>query len=918
MKQRRRSSAFGAALAGLALHAPLVADAQTVLDDVPADYILYISRFVDNGQTLTVETTNLSPGTDTVLHLWDAQAQNEAAFNDDGGIGLASKLTWTNTGPSRWMTIFLRAYSAATKGTAQLLIDGTQWGSDVLVGGTRRAVKCGASYTYEMSLQPNGAEHTIMLGLSNSGRMVDWNRGGGVATASRISSRADVCQIVAGAYIPGPVRVLVNDDDDEDGDGLGLALETALQTCDRGAQAGCDGIHNYRDTDRDGLPDGIEVFGIDHAWAPQLLPKWGADPRHKDVFIEVDYSMDFSDQPFQGVDTVDVQDYFDLGSAVSLQNPDGQDGVRLHFDIGTVPADPTQATLFGDWGGSNAVPVNIDYTIAPEAQRHAIRQGVFRYALVTPGDGGGQAFRPGDRLGVGVSMSNRHPRSFAHELGHSVNVAHWGHNNWGAANCKPNYPSLMNYVSTDAFSQGKLSMTINPRAIFELNGIGAGQAPSHLSANPFRFPVSNDSVDFNRDGVFAADWVRAGATWATWASCKARSRVTQDLFDAPLYGSTPVLIRRRDRLFAFWIDADQRIRYRSATHAGPSSTGSCTGGDGIDQHCMAWDAVRQVPTLQNARGLSAVTWNDDEVIVAYRSAANTIRHFRATTVIGDALAGWTPEVAVAGAVTTSEPELEVIENLVGRQRVPSLGLYWRQWPVGHYYAAFAHSPGAGFSPAEPLVHARTLQPIRGLVSPTLASRRTSAGRETCAALTAPSGQLRFYCRSAVNGRWTDLSTTMFPNGQQQYTVVKPGLSFHIHRRWQGAPIFGDVGRGQWNLALTKPLSFPDMYVSATLNGAQSTATAGAFNYLGKVGDQWTGLLTGSGVALFEDPEISALKGLWITTNHYTRVQFLPFADGTFDADLRDGDDFTIMERGICLGLQDEAHCGEPSTTVSGL
>ena len=44
-----------------------------------------------------------------------------------------------------------------------------------------------------------------------------------------------------------------------------------------------------RDTDADGLSDGVEVMGRRDAQPHQPLVLWGANRRHKDMFVEVDY-----------------------------------------------------------------------------------------------------------------------------------------------------------------------------------------------------------------------------------------------------------------------------------------------------------------------------------------------------------------------------------------------------------------------------------------------------------------------------------------------------------------------------------------------------------------------------------------------------------------------------------------------------
>ena len=47
------------------------------------------------GISYTIETGNLGPGSDTVLHLYDTDGSTELVMNDDGGEGLASQIVWT-------------------------------------------------------------------------------------------------------------------------------------------------------------------------------------------------------------------------------------------------------------------------------------------------------------------------------------------------------------------------------------------------------------------------------------------------------------------------------------------------------------------------------------------------------------------------------------------------------------------------------------------------------------------------------------------------------------------------------------------------------------------------------------------------------------------------------------------------------
>jgi hypothetical protein len=93
-----------------------------------------------------------------------------------------------------------------------------------------------------------------------------------------------------------PVRLVRNDralaGHDPDGDALGSELEKQIGTCSTTREVvgnwDCSRSVDARDTDGDGLQDGVELLGSLTGAPYQLLPRWGANPLHKDIFIEVD------------------------------------------------------------------------------------------------------------------------------------------------------------------------------------------------------------------------------------------------------------------------------------------------------------------------------------------------------------------------------------------------------------------------------------------------------------------------------------------------------------------------------------------------------------------------------------------------------------------------------------------------------
>ena len=101
------------------------------------------------------------------------------------------------------------------------------------------------------------------------------------------------------------------------------------------------------DTDGDGLSDSVEINGYDADGdgRPEVdYKKMGANPYHKDVFVEMDY-MPGELASEEELDRI-VQSFADL----NVTNPDGRAGVNLHLDAGS--ARSAKYNL----GGGNQVP----------------------------------------------------------------------------------------------------------------------------------------------------------------------------------------------------------------------------------------------------------------------------------------------------------------------------------------------------------------------------------------------------------------------------------------------------------------------------------------------------------------------------------------------------------------------------------
>ena len=102
-------------------------------------------------------------------------------------------------------------------------------------------------------------------------------------------------------------------------------------TNDDGADRNPDWQRLDPDTDGDALPDSWEEDGIDvdGDGTPELdLPAMGADPDHKDIFVEVDFTAGHR------IDDANIDAVTTAFAAAPVGNPDGEQGITLHVDNG--------------------------------------------------------------------------------------------------------------------------------------------------------------------------------------------------------------------------------------------------------------------------------------------------------------------------------------------------------------------------------------------------------------------------------------------------------------------------------------------------------------------------------------------------------------------------------------------------------
>ncbi|MCB9730868.1 MAG: hypothetical protein H6746_20520 [Deltaproteobacteria bacterium] len=357
------------------------------------------------------ETTALTGSADPVLHLLrddGAGVWTQVAFNDDYG-NLNSRLSYTNPSASTNFLLVLRAFNSPSSGACDLKKDGIVQHASAPVGGWFTAAST-FIFTSGDELRtvftPGGSEVPGLLVKFSSYYLPSGvalaNAPGGAAVLAlsgneshflvgtpQVLDASGYHELRAGAAV-----VMANDvASDADGDGIGDALEAQLGTC--GTLTGCGyNAESGLDTDRDGLFDGEEVFGV-----AGMLPggvddlpfaRWGASPLKKDVFLEVDWLTSFGgpvspgDSPFEwmrqhptspiGPWTGTVEAWVDkarepylAAPADHVKNPDGTDGIEVHFDLGVDPLVATDEAKFGAWSSGAPHALAADFVVKVSA-----------------------------------------------------------------------------------------------------------------------------------------------------------------------------------------------------------------------------------------------------------------------------------------------------------------------------------------------------------------------------------------------------------------------------------------------------------------------------------------------------------------------------------------------------------------------
>jgi len=284
-------------------------------------------------------------------------------------------------------------------------------------------------------------------------------------------------------------------------------------TDNAGLQSQCSAIVDVKvDSDGDGLPDDWEINGYTFNGVFVDLPAMGANPDHKDIFVEIDYMT--GHRPRQAAIDI-VRDAFARvpNNLFAIPNPDGADGITLHVNIDDEfpHADQLGTNSSGNYNWtefdnvkfshfSEALSLSHHYCLfihnGPIDPQGRPNSGVARGIpssdfIVSLG-----SFSSGSFLGVPFGeggTTNDQAGTFMHELGHNLGLQHGGFESF--PNYKPNYLSVMNYTfqlgglrinGSSAFDYSRLELPqLNESNLDENIGLNGGTGINNYGTSWF-------------------------------------------------------------------------------------------------------------------------------------------------------------------------------------------------------------------------------------------------------------------------------------------------------------------------------------------------------------------------------------------------------------------------------------------------
>jgi outer membrane protein assembly factor BamB len=340
------------------------------------------------------------------------------------------------------------------------------------------------------------------------------------------------------------------------------------------------------DTDGDGLFDGWEATALDpgnNCGDLSLdLPGLGANPLHKDIFLEIDYmdcTMEGGDCPEGDVHTHKPNDdalkiVKEAFANAPVDNPDGKPGITLHINVSNAISHKNSTSFIPEplFDILETEFDEIKKTNFPADHKQAFHYALFAHAIFGTSGTTGIAERPGNdlmvtlgaRFGQTGTISDQ-AGTLMHELGHNLGFRHGGADNKGN---KPNYLSVMNYFfqvrgiqshvpgtpPTTRFDYSKEALPIlDEERLDEFLGIRNGDDLTQYfcpgSPSIAYIARGNDEIDWNCNGMIDINDVEADinndnlenklAGYDDWATLVYRFQDTPEFADGVRENVTP-------------------------------------------------------------------------------------------------------------------------------------------------------------------------------------------------------------------------------------------------------------------------------------------------------------------------------------------------------------------------------------------
>ena len=279
-------------------------------------------------------------------------------------------------------------------------------------------------------------------------------------------------------------------------------------------------INSCLDSDGDALCDSWEIDGIDGDGDGEPDFKLeGADPEHKDIYVEVDWMQGHQPDPralllVQDSFNKAPKNYLNPDGKEEYLNPDGKPGITLHIQVDPkmlvgndgqpIPHQPftTEAQFITFYKKNFGTVDERNNPAVLAAKKEAYHWAVFAHRF---GDdefgksGTGSLWGNIFMVSVGRGIWEGTPKheegspkeqagSFMHELGHNLGLGHGGQKpvsrELDNVNCKPNYLSVMSYSRQFDYNGNWFSeidpgldysrvayMDLNERSLYENDGI---------------------------------------------------------------------------------------------------------------------------------------------------------------------------------------------------------------------------------------------------------------------------------------------------------------------------------------------------------------------------------------------------------------------------------------------------------------